>query len=167
MALLLEKQQRYDQQKFNQNSWEVTGNWRIQKTRHIGHHIAIATFTLLEGDRRRIEQQVVPDLSIYRAQLINTHGLQQRTYGEVAHKASNDNSVMRELARTSGQIAVYAEAAEHGRMDERTREVRIADAVAHLHVATESLAHIHGVDVEAAHQARLEQLMGEDAHLLG
>jgi hypothetical protein len=167
MRLLLAQQEVYDQRKFDQRKWEV-GDWRTQKTRRIGEHLGVTALTFLEGDRRRVEREVVPALSIYRAQLVNLHGFPANKYGEVEQKLSNDNSVGRELLYVTSRIAHYVLGAEQGHNDERTREARVGDAVAHLHLAAESLAHIHGVaSIEEAHFARLQELMGEDAAMLG
>lgn len=167
MALLLERQQIFDKEKFDRYVWGP-GHWRDQKTAYVGTRIGTAIGELFEGDRRQIIAQTIPDLRICQAQLVLLHDLREDVCDDVTDRVPGPNDAIRRA--TLGRISLdrYLEPLDHGIYPtDEWREATILPAVANLHVATESLGSFYGVDVEAAHQLRLEQLMGEDAHLLG
>src|SRR5215467_5224388 len=80
--LLLHAQAWWDAQRFDQPLWQVT-EWRDQKVRHIHLHVAKAlgkvvaalgeeTPTVADTDlRAQVRNAVLPDVAIYRSQLIN------------------------------------------------------------------------------------------------
>jgi hypothetical protein len=151
--------------RFDQPEW--LAGWRAQKTRHISLHIAKASLKLYEGKKDQVIKEVIPDLSIYRTQLINTHDLATDICDRTDSGAPNVNSAIRELAGSTGELAHYLEPAERGKYDDDTRVDRVTSAVRHLHIATEGLAWFYGVeDVAAAHSARIQELLGPDAVLL-
>jgi hypothetical protein len=157
MGFLLAEQQAFDSQHFNRPEWQIS-DWRGQKSRHVGMHIAKATLKICDGNRRQVVNEAVPDLAIYRAQLINTHELPEDIFDDTLLRVVSDNDVVRQLARASGHLATYTEDAEHGDPSSVVRLQRVSYAARHLHVAAESLAHIYDVDLEEAHAARLETL---------
>ena len=80
--LLLHAQAWWDAQRFDQPEWQVTA-WREQKLRHIQLHVAkalgkvVAAYDAGAGATSgtdalaRIHNEVLPDLAIYRSQLLN------------------------------------------------------------------------------------------------
>src|SRR5262250_2304269 len=83
--LLLQAQAWWDAQRFDQPIWQVA-EWRDQKVRHIQLHVAKALGKIVaalgEGERTasgtdpmaRVRDEVLPDVAIYRSQLINAFG---------------------------------------------------------------------------------------------
>src|SRR2546428_3481499 len=78
--LLLHAQAWWDAQRFDQREWQVAA-WREQKARHIQLHVAKALGKVvvaydagaLSGTDAlaRVRDEVLPDVAIYRSQLIN------------------------------------------------------------------------------------------------
>jgi hypothetical protein len=81
--LLLQAQAWWDAERFDQPEWHVAA-WPDQKVRHIQLHVAKAlgkVAAALDGDTgaasgidpvARVRDEVLPDVAIYRSQLINT-----------------------------------------------------------------------------------------------
>src|SRR5215510_10924487 len=82
LALLLRAQAWWDAQRFDQPVWQVA-TWRDQKTRHIHLHVAkalgkvvaaLGTNASTVSDTplmARVSNEVLPDMAIYRSQLLN------------------------------------------------------------------------------------------------
>jgi hypothetical protein len=107
-------------------------------------------------------------LRICEAQLVLLHGLSEDVTNEATLRVPGPNDAIRRA--TLGRITLdkYLEPLERGHYPaNEDREIMMEGAVADLHIATESLGNFYGIDIEAAHMARLQQLMAEDAHLLG
>lgn len=186
--LLLQAQAWWDAQRFDQPMWHVT-EWRDQKVRHIQLHVAKAlgkvVAALGEGEQAassadptvRVRDEVLPDVAIYRSQLINTFGATASAQGHQAlpdwdvptaspghlsarvgvHAAESLFHVVVLLSRASAQLAAYIEPREHGAASPASH---IREAIQDLHASAEALAAYFAVDLARAHRARLEALLG-------
>jgi hypothetical protein len=175
--LLLEAQAWWDVQRFDQPEWRLAA-WSDQKVRHIQLHVAKAVGKIVAAcDGRlaaatdieamtRVRDEVLPDLAIYRSQLINA--LQEEGLATAlpvfphARKPSESSAdpllgVLISLSRASAQLAAYIEPREHA---EESPASLILEAIRNLHASAEALAAYFAVDVASAHQARLEALLG-------
>ena len=185
--LLLQAQAWWDAQRFDQSVWQVA-EWRDQKVRHIQLHVAKAlgkvVAALSEGEGAasgtdtiaQVRDEVLPDVAIYRSQLINTFpdwcaptaslcspsacvaawvaGAQPRGRTYCAETLLR---VMVSLSRASAKLAAYIEPREHGTA---TPASLVCGAIQDLHDSAETLAAYFAVDLARAHQARLEALLG-------
>ena len=112
----------------------------------------------------RVRDEVLPDVAIYRSQLLNlfpevcaSPALVHRSASVGTPKAEPLLQVVLDLSRASAQLAAYLEPREHG----------AAASVSHIRAAIEDvqasaavLAAVFAVDLARAHQARLEALLG-------
>ena len=114
----------------------------------------------------RVRDEVLPDVAIYRSQLINTireGGMPTaslfRPHARVPSRSAADPlfRVVMSLGRASAQLAAYIEPREHGAMSPASS---IQEAIQDLHDSAEALATYFAVDLASAHQARLEALLG-------
>jgi hypothetical protein len=176
--LLLRVQTWWDTQQFDQPEWHVVA-WPDQKVRHIQLHVAKALGKVVAAlDARgagaasgidpmaRVRDEVLPDVAIYRSQLINTireGGMPTaslcRPRARVPSRSAADSlfRVLMSLGRASAQLAAYIEPREHGAISPASS---IQEAIQELHDSAEVLAAYFAVDVASAHQARLEALLG-------
>jgi hypothetical protein len=175
--LLLRAQAWWDAQRFDQPEWHLAA-WPDQKVRHIQLHVAKAlgkVVAALDGGVgaasgidpiARVRDEVLPDVAIYRSQLINTlreWGLPTaslfRPHVRVPSLSAADPMfrVAISLSRASAQLATYIEPREHGA---RSPASSIQEAIQDLHESAEALASYFAVDLASAHQARLEVLLG-------
>jgi len=174
--LFLHAQAWWDAQRFDQPLWQVD-TWRDQKVRHIHLHVAKAlgkvVAALGEEARtasgtdlwRRVRDEALPDVAIYRSQLLNLFpdvgalplALAPCSAGVGAQEAEPLLQVVLELSRASAQLAAYLEPREHG---VTSPLVHIREAIAHLHASATVLATAFAVDLGRAHRARLEALLG-------
>jgi hypothetical protein len=175
--LLLRAQAWWDAQRFDQPQWHMAA-WPDQKVRHIQLHVAKAlgkvVAALDEGvdaasgidPMARVRDEVLPDVAIYRSQLINTCrecGVPTASlFGPHARVPSRSAAdplfrVVISLSRASAQLAAYIEPREHGAMSPASS---IQEAIQDLHDSAEALATYFAVDLASAHQARLEALLG-------
>jgi hypothetical protein len=175
--LLLRAQAWWDAQRFDQPEWHLAA-WPDQKVRHIQLHVAKAlgkVVAALEGGvgaasgidpRARVRDEVLPDVAIYRSQLINTlrewgvpTASRFRPHARVPSRFAADPlfRVAISLSRASAQLAAYIEPREHGA---RSPASSIQEAIQDLHDSAEALATYFAVDLASAHQARLEVLLG-------
>ena len=186
---LLPEQAWWDAQRFDQPQWQVDA-WRDQKVRHIHLHVAKAlgkVVAMLDEAARpdadsacvaRVRSEALPDVAIYRSQLINLlpegllpegllpEGWSQRS---LLSQASSDGGgqgdatlwfVALGLSRASAALATYLEPREHGESSCASYLIR---AIEHLHASAIALAAWFGVDLPRAHWARLEALGGASA----
>jgi hypothetical protein len=175
--LLLRAQAWWDAQRFDQPEWHLAA-WPDQKVRHIQLHVAKAlgkVVAAMDGGvgaasgidlMARVRDKVLPDVAIYRSQLINT--LREwgeptaslfRPHARVPSRSAADPlfRVAISLSRASAQLAAYIEPREHGA---RSPASSIQEAIQDLHDSAEALATYFAVDLASAHQARLEVLLG-------
>lgn len=175
--MLLEAQAWWDAQRFDQPEWHLAA-WPDQKVRHIQLHVAKAlgkVLAALDGGAgtasgldpmSRVRDEVLPDVAIYRSQLINTiweggvpTAFLVRSHARVPSWFAADPlfRVVISLSRASAQLAAYIEPREHGTMSPASS---IQEAIQELHDSAEALATYFAVDLASAHQARLEALLG-------
>jgi len=174
--LLLQAQAWWDAQRFDQPVWQVAA-WRDQKVRHIHLHVAKALGKVVAvlgeeaqtpsdlDSMARVRDEVLPDVAIYRSQLINlfpdldtlTLSLSHRSGHMDPPEAEPLLRVVLGLSRASAQLAAYLEPREH----EATSPVsHIRKAIEDLHASAEVLAATFTVDLARAHRTRLEALLG-------
>jgi hypothetical protein len=173
--LLLHAQAWWDAQRFDQPVWQVAA-WRDQKVRHIHLHVAKALGKVVAavGEdaqtasgtdlRARVRDEVLPDVAIYRSQLINLFP-EMRVSLSLAHCSADEGAQEAEpllrvvfgLSRASAQLAAYLEPREHGAA---SPVAHIREAIAALHTSAAALAAVFAVDLAGAHRARLEALLG-------
>jgi hypothetical protein len=175
--LLLQAQQWWDAQRFDQPEWHLAAR-PDQKVRHIQLHVAKALGKVVNAlDREanlthssdpmvQVRDEVLPDVAIYRSQLINTlrergvstalpcHSPTRMPFASAADVLSH---VALLLSRASAQLAAYIEPREHGAM---SPDAPVQEAIQHLHDSAEALASYFAVDLAGAQQARLEALLG-------
>src|SRR5262249_3320051 len=173
--LLLHAQAWWDAQRFDQPEWQVA-EWREQKLRHIQLHVAkalgkvVAAYDAGAGATSgtdalaRIHNEVLPDLAIYRSQLLNlfpevgaSPALVDRRAGGGGQESPPLLQVVLGLSRASAQLAAYLEPREHGAVSPVSH---IRAAIEDLQASAAALAAVFAVDLARAHQARLEALLG-------
>jgi hypothetical protein len=173
--LLLHAQAWWDAQRFDQPVWQVAA-WCDQKVRHIQLHVAKALGKVVaaydEGAGATsgtdalawVRDDVLPDVAIYRSQLLNLFpevgappSLAHRQAGVGTSEAEPLLQVVLGLSRASAQLAAYLEPREHGVTSPVSH---IREAIAHLQASAEALATAFAIDLARAHQARLETLLG-------
>jgi hypothetical protein len=175
--LLLRAQGWWDAQRFDQPEWHLAA-WPDQKVRHIQLHVAKAlgkVVAALDGGvsaasgidpMAQVRDEVLPDVAIYRSQLINT--LQEwgmptaslfRPHASMPSRSGADPlfRVAMSLSRASARLAANVEPREHGAMSPVSL---IEEAIQDLHDSAEALATYFAVDLASAHLARLEALLG-------
>lgn len=166
----------WDAQRFDQPLWQVAA-WRDQKVRHIHLHVAKAlgkVVAALGGEARtasgtdlriRVRDEVLPDVAIYRSQLLNLFpdvdatplALAHRSAGVGGQDAEPLRRVVLSLSQASAQLATYLEPREHGATSSVSH---IRAAIENLHASAAVLAAAFAVDLACAHRARLEALLG-------
>ena len=172
-SFLLHAQVWWDAQRFDQPVWQVAA-WRDQKVRHIQLHVAkalgkvVAAYDAgaLSGTNAlaRVRDEVLPDVAIYRSQLLNlfpevdaSPSLVSPSVDGGGQEAEPLLQVMLGLSRASAQLAAYLEPREHGVASPVSH---IREAIAHLQASAEALATAFAIDLARAHQARLESVLG-------
>ena len=174
-SLLLHAQAWWDAQRFDQPVWQVAA-WPDQKVRHIQLHVAKALGKVViaygEGSGAtsgtdalvRVRNEVLPDVAIYRSQLLNlfpevdaSPSLVSPSVDGGGQEAEPLLQVVLGLSRASAQLAAYLEPREHGVASPVSH---IREAIAHLQASAEALATAFAIDLARAHQARLESVLG-------
>lgn len=166
----------FDEAEFNQDTWELA-DWREQKTRHIALHIAKLPLKIIGDDESRIVSEVIPDMALYRTQLIQTHELLENTSDVLMglqfpeHIDQWSKPVLaREIAETGAQnfalkraaianawLAHYLEPLEHGGViDTASRQQVVLDAVSNLHIGAVVLAKELDIDVRQSLRERIQ-----------
>ena len=116
------------------------------------------------GALARVRDEVLPDVAIYRSQLLNLFP-EAGAPPSLAHprtavgtpKAAPLLRVVLGLSRAGAQLAAYLEPREHG---VASPVFHIQEAIEHLHASAVALATAFAVDLVRVHQARLEALLG-------
>ncbi len=163
--LLLQETLEFDRARFDQDEWQLA-DWRDQKTRHIMLHIAKIPLKIVSDSEQIIVEEVIPDLALYRSQLINVHRVIDIDLGEVITSEGNRNIrcadfILHHSAIAMGHLATYLEPLEHNK--ESVREVRmraVQQAVVSLHDAAQFGAQEHGISLPQSHLKRMERHLG-------
>jgi hypothetical protein len=173
--LLLHAQAWWDAQRFDQPEWQVP-TWREQKLRHIQLHVAKALGKVVTAYEQggeaasgtdvlaRVRDEVLPDVAIYRSQLLNLFP-EVGVPSALAHRRADGDTptaksllqVVLDLSRASAQLAAYLEPREHGAASPVSH---IRAAIADVQASAAALAAVCAVDLARVHQARLEALLG-------
>lgn len=161
----------FDKQRFDQPEWQLQ-EWRDQKTRHIALHIAkLPKKILLLGkfDGRIITSEVIPDMALYRTQLIHTHQVPEEQLVHLPSDAAVQQSLrfqsqgvpalaLERIALAGSHLAEYLEPAEHGvAVSEPMKRANIIDAATDLHVGAAALALAHNMSLQDSLQTRLSR----------
>ena len=174
--LLLAAQTWWDAQRFDQPEWQVAA-WRDQKVRHIHLHVTKALGKVvamldeagpLASDSAcvvRVRCEVLPDVAIYRSQLINLLRARWALPSSLSHAdpdvgAQADDTLWRVtlgLSRASAALATYLEPREHGASSCASHLIR---AIEQLHACATTLAAWFRDYLAHLHLARLEALLG-------
>jgi hypothetical protein len=168
--LFLHAQAWWDAQRFDQPVRQVAA-WREQKVRHIQLHVAKALGKVVAavGEearttsgtdlRARVRDEVLPDVAIYRSQLLNLFPEVSAPLAPARRRAGGGTpaaepllQVVLDLNRASAQLAAYLEPREHGAASPVSH---IREAIEALHASAEALAALFTVDLVRAHQTRL------------
>jgi hypothetical protein len=113
----------------------------------------------------RVREEVLPDVAIYRSQLINTVQAWEVPIASLCHPHARMDcrstanplfSVVISLSQASAHLAAYIEPREHGEMSPISH---IQVAIQELHNSATTLATHFAVDLARAHQVRLEALL--------
>jgi hypothetical protein len=150
---------------------------RDQKIRHIQLHVAKAALKLVKRDNEIIMSQVIPDLAIYRSQLVNLLAEpardaflrelnSQKSAASFKGKQKGLSIVVNadyeylkdEIITANGNLASYLERLEHG---EPGDEDIIFTAAYRLDSGANGLAELYEMNLEQAHLARLEENLGQ------
>jgi hypothetical protein len=172
---LLQAQAWWDAQRFDQPVWQLA-TWQEQKVRHIQLHVAKALGKVVAAygagadtasgttALARVRDEALPDVAIYRSQLINLFPGVDTPLSPTHRRAAVDTPeakpllrVVLGLNRASAHLAAYLEPREHGAVSPVSL---IHEAIADLHASAEALAAVFAIDLARAHQARLEALLG-------
>ena len=173
--LLLAAQTWWDAQRFDQPEWQVAA-WRDQKVRHIHLHVAKALGKVVamldeaappasdSASAARVRGEAMPDIAIYRSQLINLLPDGLVLPPSLSHAGPDVGAwaddtlwcVALDLSRASAALAIYLEPREHGESSCASHLIR---AIEQLHSSAVALAAWFGVDLAQVHQARLEALL--------
>src|SRR5262245_16362060 len=168
LPLLLHAQAWWDAQRFDQPVWQVAA-WRDQKVRHIHLHVAKALGKVVAALseeapptsgpdlKARVRNEVLPDLAIYRSQLINLFPdewapsslLSPRGLRVGRPETEPLLRVVLYLSRASAQLAAYLEPREHGAA---SLTFHIREAIQELHASADELAALFAVDLAHAHR---------------
>ena len=160
---------------FDQPGWDVA-TWRDQKARHIQLHVTKALGKVVAASSEeatgasgaaalvRIRDEVLPDVAIYRSQLLNLFP-EVYTPSSLSHRSASAGvqegepllRVVLGLSRASAQLAAYLEPREHGAASPVSH---IRAAIADVQASAAALAAVFAVDLARAHQACLEALLG-------
>jgi hypothetical protein len=172
--LYLEAQAYFDREEFDPINGYNLLTVRDQKIRHIMLHTAKAAMKLVSRDRDRVVHEVIPDLSIYRSQVINL--LEEPVKKRMATILSSDypvtltgkdgwtvdfdenyRSFHNDVVIATGDLATYLERKEHG---EQADEDILRLAATGLGWASRGFAKLYDVDASELHWARLEENLG-------
>jgi hypothetical protein len=165
----------WDAQRFDQPVWQVAA-WREHKARHRQLHVAKALGTVVAAlgagaattsgpaQRARVRDEVLPDVAIYRSQLLNRFpevwtpsSLSSRSASAGVQAGEPWLRVVLSRSRASAQLAASLEPREHGAASPVSH---MHEAIEHLHASAAVLATLSEVALARAHQARLEALLG-------
>lgn len=154
MNFLLKEQAWWDTREFDPpNGYEQLPP-EDQKIAHVQLHLAKAGLKLLNRNPNTIRSEVVPDLAIYRSQLINVLGIIPE---EIEDPLAVDLMPLHAVIRATGHLASYLEPRQHG---EVVPKGPVRRGVECIHNAALLLADHYDMDLEQAQRTRMEQRLG-------
>jgi hypothetical protein len=155
MSFLLAEQAWWDKREFD----PADGYERLpvgdEKILHIHTHVSKAAFKLLDGNREFIVREVIPDLAIYRSQLMNQIDLVPEDVEQ--GMPVFETMPLRAVVRANGYLAKYLEPRMHG---DTVPHHPIKRAAEYLHGAATMLADDYDVNLEQAQRERMELRLG-------
>lgn len=136
-------------------------SWQDQTLRHIGEHITKAGYKLVayeEGDvsEEVVIDQVIPDLALYRTQIINLLDLDVEDIDWDDH-VSDEYNVCQSILWAAGMVNRYIEPAEHTpeSRHEQLDHHDLVPVVIRLNFAASALAKAHGINLVESQKARM------------
>lgn len=156
MNFLLDEQHSFDILNFDPPEGYRQLDRRDQKTRHILEHTAGAIGKLAIMSDDAIRQQVMPDLAIYRSQLMNEFNISPSEVETNSNPGAD--LTWKLLARSLFHLKEYIEPREHNADSDI---VHIFRATVYMHDTALNLANHYGVDLEVAHLQRMESQLGK------
>ncbi len=151
---IIRRQEAYDPLHVDRKSWELD-DWKDQKTNHVLLHIGKAGLKYACRDLNVIRGEVVPDMAMATAQLVNTHQLNPHDLIKSERPPTVLSQMEGHLLAATGYLASYLEPLEH---DLPGNKGHVFAAAEHLYRFTCGVADFYGIDIVAAHQERLAYL---------
>lgn len=163
--LLKQQTNEFNQKRFYCQYEELT--WEEQTLRHIGEHVGKAGLKLIEATRRDqspdiILEQVIPDLAIYRTQVLELAGLVAEEVDWIEDDPQRDEiDALENITEAYGLICRHIEPAEHLARTKRPSfsKKELSAVPARLHLAATTLARIHKVDLVDSQLKRMQNLL--------
>ncbi len=172
--LHLEAQAYFDREEFDPINGYARLTERDQKVRHVMLHTAKAAMKLVSRDREHVVHEVIPDISIYRSQIVNLLAEPVKKRVETILSSNypitligkdgcnvdfdeNYQSFQNDVVTANGNLATYLERLEHG---EPGDEGQLRLAALELDWASRGFATLYEVDASQLHLARLEEHLG-------
>ena len=154
MNFLLVEQSWWDERQFDPIDGYEELSPRDAKIAHIQLHVAKASLKLLTNNPDTIKKEVVPDLAIYRSQIMNAVDMKP---DQIDEPYLLDRLPLNFVIRANGNLASYVEQLQHGETMPLHPVIRGAE---YLHYASVILAHHYDLDLEAAQRTMMENFIG-------
>lgn len=151
---IVRRQETFDPLHVDRKSWELD-EWKDQKTNHILLHIGKASLKYAQRDLSVIQQEVIPDMAMATAQLVNVHGLNPHDLIKSMRPPTVLSQMEGRLLAAFGHLASYLEPIQHDQTGEKGQVLAAANE---LYQFTCGLADFYGMDLVAAHRERLAYL---------
>ena len=169
--LLLSEQAWWDVRQFDPALGYSELDTRDKKVLHILlHSVKAAGKLAVSKTRKVIGDEVIPDLAIYRSQLVNLFELDPSDMESYCEEPLTDEEIQEHLkpvfineakdslTQANAWLAEYLELKQHGKSNDESLTQRSANQ---LHIVAARLAVVYEIDLEVAHRDRLEELLGE------
>lgn len=159
--ILIEETQIFGERSFYSDYRQLS--WRDQTLRHIGEHVTKAGFKLVEyeegsvGDRI-LDEEVIPDLAIYRTQIINLLKINPNEIDWDTHNGKEDK-LPQSILWAAGMINRYIEPAEHigPARHSRTSSDSLIAASVRLNFVSSLLANQRGLNLVDIQRKRMKR----------
>lgn len=154
MNFLLAEQSWWDERRFDPKDGYDELSPRDAKIAHIQLHVAKASLKLLINNPDTIKKEVVPDLAIYRSQIMNALDMRP---DQIDEPYLLDRAPLNFVIRANGYLASYVEQLQHGEQMPLHPVIR---GVEYLHYASVIIANHYDLDLESAQRTRMENFIG-------
>ena len=154
MNFLLAEQSWWDERRFDPKDGYDELSPRDAKIAHIQLHVAKASLKLLINNPETIKKEVVPDLAIYRSQIMNALDMRP---DQIDEPYLLDRAPLNFVIRANGYLASYVEQLQHGEQMPLHPVIR---GVEYLHYASVIIANHYDLDLESAQRTRMENFIG-------
>jgi len=159
--ILIEETQIFGERSFYSDYKQLS--WRDQTLRHIGEHVTKAGFKLVEYEEGSLsgsvlDEEVIPDLAIYRTQIINLLRINPNEINWDTHNGKEDN-LSQSILWAAGMINRYIEPAEHigPARHSRISSGSLIPASVRLNFVSSFLANKRGVNLVDAQRKRMKR----------